>query len=70
VAGAALFGVGWGLAGLCPGPALTSLASGEPGAFLFVTTMAAGIVTSRFRRANTTPVITVTDRSGPRMDAS
>lgn len=47
VTGAALFGVGWGLAGLCPGPALTALASGEPAVLLFVAAMLAGIAGSR-----------------------
>lgn len=42
VAGAMLFGVGWGLAGLCPGPALTALALGSAGAWIFVGAMAAG----------------------------
>ena len=51
--GAVLFGVGWGLAGLCPGPALTSLASGKPGALVFVTAMGVGIVVSRLPRAET-----------------
>ena len=41
--GAALFGVGWGIAGLCPGPALASIASGNPGILLFVAAMAVGI---------------------------
>jgi len=44
VAGAALFGVGWGLVGLCPGPALESLATGSPGIIVFVIAMAAGMV--------------------------
>lgn len=48
VTGALLFGVGWGLAGLCPGPAVTSLASGDPAAFVFVGAMVAGIAASRF----------------------
>jgi hypothetical protein len=47
VAGAALFGVGWGLSGFCPGPALASLALGAPEAWLFVTAMAAGMVLQR-----------------------
>ena len=51
VAGAALFGVGWGLAGLCPGPALTSLASGEPKALVFVAAMLAGILGARLATA-------------------
>jgi uncharacterized membrane protein YedE/YeeE len=47
VGGAALFGVGWGLAGQCPGPALTNLATGAPSAFLFVAAMSAGMVIQR-----------------------
>ena len=39
VGGAALFGVGWGLVGLCPGPAVASLASGSLSAWLFVAGM-------------------------------
>jgi len=42
LSGAVLFGVGWGLAGLCPGPAIAGLASLEPGVFLFVAAMIAG----------------------------
>ena len=44
VAGAALFGIGWGLVGLCPGPALESLATLSPGVIVFVVAMAAGMV--------------------------
>ena len=44
VTGAALFGVGWGLVGLCPGPALESLATLSPGVIVFVVAMAAGMV--------------------------
>jgi hypothetical protein len=40
--GAALFGVGWGLAGLCPGPAIAGLVTGSPAIVLFVTAMLAG----------------------------
>jgi uncharacterized membrane protein YedE/YeeE len=42
-AGAALFGAGWGMAGFCPGPAVTSLASAEPQVLVFVGTMLAGM---------------------------
>jgi uncharacterized protein len=42
LAGAALFGIGWGLAGYCPGPSLVALASLGPGVLLFVSAMAAG----------------------------
>lgn len=41
--GAALFGVGWGLTGYCPGPALASLTSGELQVGLFVLSMFAGM---------------------------
>jgi uncharacterized membrane protein YedE/YeeE len=42
LAGAAIFGVGWGLAGYCPGPALASLATLTPGVLFFVASMAVG----------------------------
>lgn len=41
--GAALFGVGWGLAGLCPGPALASLGTVFQPALIFVAAMLAGM---------------------------
>ena len=44
IAGAALFGVGWGLGGLCPGPALTSMATGTIGVFVFIGTMVIGLL--------------------------
>ena len=43
VIGAVLFGAGWGLAGVCPGPALVSLASGQIKAAAFVVFMLAGM---------------------------
>lgn len=49
--GAALFGVGWGLAGLCPGPALASASFGGQNAYIFVGTMIATIFTYRFIKA-------------------
>lgn len=42
--GAGLFGIGWGLAGYCPGPGLTSLSTGALSAVVFVATMALGIL--------------------------
>jgi uncharacterized membrane protein YedE/YeeE len=42
--GAALFGIGWGLVGLCPGPALTALAFGRREPLLFVAAMIVGMV--------------------------
>ena len=43
LAGSALFGIGWGLAGFCPGPAVTALASGLVPVFAFVAAMVAGM---------------------------
>ena len=43
LAGAALFGIGWGIAGLCPGPAVANLASGAWEVLLFVAAMVAGM---------------------------
>jgi uncharacterized membrane protein YedE/YeeE len=47
VGGAALFGVGWGLSGFCPGPAIASLALLAKGTLVFVPTMLAGIALAR-----------------------
>src|SRR4030088_192379 len=44
IVGAALFGIGWGLVGLCPGPALESLATLSPGIIAFVAAMAGGML--------------------------
>ncbi|NML18180.1 YeeE/YedE family protein [Azohydromonas sp. G-1-1-14] len=43
VAGSTLFGIGWGIAGFCPGPALTALGLGEAKAVVFVVAMLAGM---------------------------
>jgi uncharacterized protein len=42
--GAALFGLGWGLSGFCPGPAVASLAFGNTQSFIFVAAMAVGMI--------------------------
>jgi uncharacterized membrane protein YedE/YeeE len=44
VVGSALFGIGWGLVGFCPGPALESLATLSPGVLVFVVAMAGGMI--------------------------
>lgn len=43
IVGSAMFGIGWGLAGFCPGPALVAASSGEPKAWLFVLAMLGGM---------------------------
>lgn len=43
VLGSALFGIGWGLSGFCPGPALASLATGEMKPIIFVIAMVVGM---------------------------
>lgn len=43
ILGSAVFGVGWGLAGFCPGPALVALGAGFPKAWAFVAAMLAGM---------------------------
>jgi hypothetical protein len=42
VAGAAIFGIGWGIAGFCPGPALVGAAAGLADAWIFLPAMLAG----------------------------
>ena len=44
IGGAVLFGAGWGLAGYCPGPAITGLAFGFSQTFIFFAAMAVGVV--------------------------
>lgn len=59
VLGAALFGVGWGLVGLCPGPAIAALAFGLWQAWVFVLAMLAGMLLHRgfMSRASRTPAL-------------
>jgi uncharacterized protein len=51
VGGAALFGVGWGVSGFCPGPAIASLVFGYQQSFIFVAAMIAGTMLVRFLSA-------------------
>jgi hypothetical protein len=44
VFGGLLFGVGWGLAGFCPGPAVVALGAGQTKAIVFIAAMLAGMV--------------------------
>jgi uncharacterized membrane protein YedE/YeeE len=44
IVGSTMFGVGWGLAGLCPGPALASITFGGTGGLVFLAAMLAGML--------------------------
>ncbi len=60
VVGSALFGLGWGIAGFCPGGALPALGTGRSDVFLFVAALIAGILVTRLsmkmtQRAAATP---------------
>ena len=54
LAGAAIFGIGWGLGGMCPGPALTDLASLTWQPFVFVLAMLIGMAAVRVLGKKTT----------------
>ncbi len=47
IIGPALFGIGWGLGGFCPGPALTAIGLGAPGTLIFVPAMLVGMWVAR-----------------------
>lgn len=54
IGGSLVFGIGWGIAGFCPGPALVALGMGEAKALLFVIAMLAGMAVFRLvERLNT-----------------
>ena len=48
ILGSAFFGVGWGLVGLCPGPAISSITFFEPITFIFLVSMIAGILFNKY----------------------
>jgi uncharacterized protein len=48
IGGAAIFGLGWGLAGLCPGPALVAVGFAGPPAFVFAGAMVLGALIARW----------------------
>lgn len=57
VAGSAIFGIGWGLAGICPGPAVVNLVLAPAATLPFFIAMVAGIlVSARLRQKSTPPV--------------
>lgn len=63
ISGPAIFGVGWGLAGFCPGPALTALGYGSAAAVIFVVAMTAGMLLARWlaNRPSLAPIATPVD---------
>jgi uncharacterized membrane protein YedE/YeeE len=62
ITGAALFGIGWGLVGYCPGPVIAALSAGSVSTFVFIAAMLAGMAAARgasvanFARSNTAVV--------------
>lgn len=66
IAGPAIFGVGWGLSGFCPGPAITALGFGTKAAVIFVVAMLAGMWLARFiaSRPSMFGIVTPADRIG------
>lgn len=54
IVGSILFGVGWGLVGLCPGPALVNLAGLMPSVMVFVLAMGAGLVAKNLWKRSVT----------------
>jgi uncharacterized membrane protein YedE/YeeE len=67
VVGSALFGIGWGLSGICPGPGIVIAASGQWQPLLFLGSVAAGIWLYRWllvpRIAAAAPELRVGDRA-------
>ncbi|CUK27528.1 putative transporter component [Cognatishimia activa] len=60
VGGSALFGIGWGIAGFCPAPAIAALGTGRWEVVLFLVSVAAGFAASRFVRSPTPPATETT----------
>ena len=46
--GASIFGIGWGIGGLCPGPAISSIALFEPITLIFLLAMLLGVITNKY----------------------
>jgi len=56
IGGATLFGIGWGLVGYCPGPAIASLAYGQIESWIFIGAMVLGLYADRLYRRPTTVI--------------
>jgi len=53
IGGSAVFGIGWGISGFCPGGAIPALGLGYAETFIFIAAMIAGIVVARTLKART-----------------
>jgi hypothetical protein len=51
ILGSVMFGIGWGLVGLCPGPSIASLSYGGPGLYAFLVAMIGGMLIAPMLRA-------------------
>ena len=60
IAGSAVFGIGWGLSGFCPGPVVTAAPMGAPGTFVFLAAMLVGITVGKMASQKRVPVRVVT----------
>jgi uncharacterized membrane protein YedE/YeeE len=69
VGGAAVFGLGWGAVGYCPGPAIVALGAGVPAAVLFVLAMVAGMVLAEVALATAAKARTRPQRPARSADA-
>jgi len=52
IGGSALFGIGWGIAGFCPGGALPALGTGQADVYIFVAALILGIFAANFLRSS------------------
>lgn len=62
ILGPAIFGMGWGLAGFCPGPAFTALTTGGSAALMFVGAMLVGMAGARWLASRPAPVTPASSR--------
>lgn len=53
ILGSATFGVGWGVAGFCPGGALPAIGTGDPAVFLFIAALIGGLLVARALQSRT-----------------
>lgn len=53
ILGSATFGVGWGIAGFCPGGALPAIGTGDPVVFLFIAALIGGLLVARALQSRT-----------------